>query len=887
MHHVHARAYQRRSTAGATDTSQDDDAVSQLLGVPGHRMGDAHFHHHPVDARVASRARAPRASISVPPSESHDKQSKEEAPITAEEMAAALNPQHGYRKRGAANVFDEKKYIATTVKRLEQGAVACNKNWDTVTGKKHRVIPRATDKTVIRPHNLVRGKQAVQTEFGWKLPTPQLREIFARTRKLMEEIWTEMRVPQIERDKFAAECYWPETTENYHKVHLEIQRLSDLRASQSELLRLVEEREGHIERMRQLADAFRPEDASVQQDALQNELVNLVQDLRHTTCELTHAILLWRSKLNRPQPFTWNGSNYLLKMQNDLLFLKGSQLERCLTCSVEHNPFLLPHRQENGAFGGNRSATPSPTKEAGNSVRSKRLASAASSGSISSIAVPAPVASRLQTPVPDGVRARSPVLKLHEDRPGMIIDAGLYNGGIEECLRGAFSEKRIAAVTEGNSATSALAAARTASRLLSASRNASRRDMRSSAARGGSAVPDTPLVSEMSLTTAFFPVNHGAPLPRLRVALPATSERSASPIPSQGRNPSPVPQSAVPMVSVTSAVTPVPIPSPTSKGEVFVARANTNIVYAPSRNAVARGHSLGGTPLINSQSFTGTRSSSPAVERKRPVYEYPPEVLAAAKAIPRSELSTKRIVHMLTPTTPKRVETTEKRTQALAQAMAPPQPGEPVKPPQQVFQEEFNKRFVAHGKLPPVLGELAEQNEASRPDNLVKHSLVLFRPEVELKEMRKCSQIIFGEEAYLQQSVTKDRANRAASVIQSAFKAHDLQKHSSFVSESLTSLTITLSPTTFGAPLREAPRLDAEALRKAGLGHCRELMQMSPRTSPWDRDMYTDDPVDDRMSEDSWAYDGPDVTRDRGELVFDYDKSYEAAVEVATGIGLQ
>ncbi|EFC36335.1 predicted protein [Naegleria gruberi] len=179
-----------------------------------------------------------------------------------------------------------------------------------------------------------------------------LREIFLRTRGLIENLWDEMNIEDSERRDFSRRFFYPETLINYVSIFREITRLTGVRSIQHDVLTSLEQREVYIKRLKEIAMQFNGYRAGasslmgrLQDPMVKNEIPTIVSNLRNVTIELVESILLWRSQLTKKTVFLYNGENYMLKMRNDVDFLKLTELAplfEIVGITIDSNPLLLP-----------------------------------------------------------------------------------------------------------------------------------------------------------------------------------------------------------------------------------------------------------------------------------------------------------------------------------------------------------------------------------------------------------------------------------------------------------------------------------------------------------------------------------------------------------------
>ena len=178
-----------------------------------------------------------------------------------------------------------------------------------------------------------------------------LREIFLRTRGLIENLWEEMNIEDLERRDFSKKHFYPETLLNYVTIFKEITRLTGVRSVQHSVLTSLEQREVYIKRLKEIAmqfNGYRSGNSSLmgrlQDPLIKNEVPTIVSNLRSVTIELVESVLLWRSQLTKKTVFLYNGENYMVKMRNDLDFLKLTELAplfEIVGITLDSNPLLL------------------------------------------------------------------------------------------------------------------------------------------------------------------------------------------------------------------------------------------------------------------------------------------------------------------------------------------------------------------------------------------------------------------------------------------------------------------------------------------------------------------------------------------------------------------
>ncbi|KAL9652225.1 hypothetical protein ABK040_011885 [Willaertia magna] len=180
-----------------------------------------------------------------------------------------------------------------------------------------------------------------------------MRDIFQRTRGLIEEIWEEMNIEEKDRVEFSKKYFYPETLSNHIQIFKEISKLINIRSIQHRVLTNIEQREVYIGRLREIAlkvaenKTVNPKNPYIKlyDPLVKNEVPTIVNNLRDVTIDLVESILIWRNQLIKKNVFIHNGENYMLKMRNDLDFLKLTELAPLFEgvgIVLDSNPLLLP-----------------------------------------------------------------------------------------------------------------------------------------------------------------------------------------------------------------------------------------------------------------------------------------------------------------------------------------------------------------------------------------------------------------------------------------------------------------------------------------------------------------------------------------------------------------
>lgn len=168
-----------------------------------------------------------------------------------------------------------------------------------------------------------------------------LRDVFSRTRSLIERLWEEMHISQHIRNDFSRRYFYPETKTNYSHVFREITFLFKMRGIHHRVLANVEMREAYIARLKEIGNSAWSNLANEQ--LIVSEVPTIIAALRMVTVDLVESIVEWRRTIHKQQEFLWDdGENYIQAMKSDLDFLKLSELGTLFDFSVTNNPLLLP-----------------------------------------------------------------------------------------------------------------------------------------------------------------------------------------------------------------------------------------------------------------------------------------------------------------------------------------------------------------------------------------------------------------------------------------------------------------------------------------------------------------------------------------------------------------
>ncbi|EFC45378.1 predicted protein [Naegleria gruberi] len=165
---------------------------------------------------------------------------------------------------------------------------------------------------------------------------------FAKSKSRIQKLWSELRVPQDEIDRFSRIYLSKCSNDNIAIVTEEIKRLTEQRNLILSILKNIENRELLLETLYSLVERYGDEKI-FSKHLVAREVKNIAASLRLCTLEIVESIVQWRNILQAPKPFVWRSKNYLLKIQTDLdFFLMSSLISLLPNVNPLKNPFLMP-----------------------------------------------------------------------------------------------------------------------------------------------------------------------------------------------------------------------------------------------------------------------------------------------------------------------------------------------------------------------------------------------------------------------------------------------------------------------------------------------------------------------------------------------------------------
>ena len=173
-------------------------------------------------------------------------------------------------------------------------------------------------------------------------------ESLASLKLLLEGEWETQFIPDAQRQPFR-ECI--EALEHDPAKLLLIKEIEDLRKSKApsqQALRAVAAREESLKSVKEMNDYLRASDGWEKVKEVQTEAAELLHAHRMLTLSAIEGIMKWRGQMqeafNLPPhnfPFMWEGENYLLKLRDDLDFLKQSEYAKVMNFGEEPDPLLV------------------------------------------------------------------------------------------------------------------------------------------------------------------------------------------------------------------------------------------------------------------------------------------------------------------------------------------------------------------------------------------------------------------------------------------------------------------------------------------------------------------------------------------------------------------
>lgn len=178
---------------------------------------------------------------------------------------------------------------------------------------------------------------------------------------LLEEEWEKQGIPDAQRDPFR-ECIEAIDLDPAKIMILkEIEDLQKGKANSQLALRAVAAREESLKSVKDMNDYLNASENWDKEKEIQIEAAELLHAHRMLTVNAIEAIVKWRGQMHNsfklsPHhfPFMWEGENYLLRLRDDLDFLKQSEYAKILYFGEDTDPLLIYPSVPSGKLEKNR-----------------------------------------------------------------------------------------------------------------------------------------------------------------------------------------------------------------------------------------------------------------------------------------------------------------------------------------------------------------------------------------------------------------------------------------------------------------------------------------------------------------------------------------------------
>lgn len=164
----------------------------------------------------------------------------------------------------------------------------------------------------------------------------------------LEELWELNGIPEAQRAPFRECIKALEESACKDFVVAEINELEQNKANVQLSLRAVAAREESLKSLKEMQQFLLNSPDWDKVKEVQLEAAELLHAHRMLTLNCVESIVKWRNQLseavNLPPfnfPFMWEGENYLLKLKDDLDFLKVSEYAKVLYFGEDYDPFLV------------------------------------------------------------------------------------------------------------------------------------------------------------------------------------------------------------------------------------------------------------------------------------------------------------------------------------------------------------------------------------------------------------------------------------------------------------------------------------------------------------------------------------------------------------------
>jgi hypothetical protein len=188
--------------------------------------------------------------------------------------------------------------------------------------------------------------------------------LYHRLVKRINHLWKELKVPLSDRD-FYSVAIIKEKFQNVNQIDdlsCYVKRLLDHRKDIIQVIEAIKDREYIVEQCNSLLSVAlryynikystlhddiarnieKQEPHGIDKEKqLQHEIKSSLFKLQQVSCNVIKMIRSWREGLWRPQPFMYRGTNYLIKMNTDMNFLKSKSVHRILdSIPIEHQDLI-------------------------------------------------------------------------------------------------------------------------------------------------------------------------------------------------------------------------------------------------------------------------------------------------------------------------------------------------------------------------------------------------------------------------------------------------------------------------------------------------------------------------------------------------------------------
>lgn len=164
-----------------------------------------------------------------------------------------------------------------------------------------------------------------------KLFVSELQSKYTNMRRRVNLLWSELKFSEEDK-KFYRDTLLqgpPDSAKQLIELAKYIKCLQQLRFTTVEVLKSIEAREACVVNCYDVIAAMNRKtlkNARNSSDVWKSEIISSIEDVAVASVAVVKCIQEWRSILWRPQPFVWNGVNYLIKMGSDMKILEQESL---------------------------------------------------------------------------------------------------------------------------------------------------------------------------------------------------------------------------------------------------------------------------------------------------------------------------------------------------------------------------------------------------------------------------------------------------------------------------------------------------------------------------------------------------------------------------------